>query len=154
MAAVFTYLSTTCFPLRAIDRSSNVQNRNCSYFPYNRNCPVISAPLLCNWKMFSWYEAHFQKGSMLRLWDIRQSLHINQVHKNNVLLQFQLLTKPYFLINVKKLCYQPIKLIWIHLNHIMRKPPLCICNAVRSKALISWAITSQLISWPLISLHR
>ena len=46
MAAVFTYLSTTCFPLRAIDRSSNVQNRNCSYFPYNRNCPVISAPLL------------------------------------------------------------------------------------------------------------
>ena len=46
MASVFTYLSTTCFPLRATDRSSNVQYRKCSYFPYNRNCPVISAPLL------------------------------------------------------------------------------------------------------------
>ena len=43
--AVLTYLPTTCFPFRASDRSSNAQHRKCRYFPYNRNCPVISAPL-------------------------------------------------------------------------------------------------------------
>ena len=66
MASVFTYLSTTCFPLRAIDRSSNVQYRNCSYFPYNRNCPVISAPLLWIYNIFANILLHFTVYSHYR----------------------------------------------------------------------------------------
>ena len=43
IAAVLTYLYTSCFRLRASDWSSNIHHRKCRYLPFNRNCPVSSA---------------------------------------------------------------------------------------------------------------